>query len=194
VTLIFTKVMDELSRGLVDKDEDAEAAPTDRAYWEKKGTQATVQLVDVLLGIAREIDPSLAAEIQYFVRENSALSAVSAVVSSCLLCAAAFQKAPFKMTFAGSNPPCPASRCGLSYAILGCMRTAGRGTVGTVTAGAWLRAGRYVTGDRFVARRAKSAKVVLGSNRRALDSCTARSTMSQPQLEDAPNGQENQEF
>jgi hypothetical protein len=51
--------MDELSRGLVDKDEDVEAAPTDRAYWEKKGTQATVQLVDVLLGIAREIDPSL---------------------------------------------------------------------------------------------------------------------------------------
>jgi len=31
MTLIFTKVMDELSRGLVDEDEDAEAAPTDRA-------------------------------------------------------------------------------------------------------------------------------------------------------------------
>ena len=59
MTLIFTKVMDELSRGLIDKDEDAEAAPTDRAYWEKKGTKATVQLVDVLLGIAREIDPVL---------------------------------------------------------------------------------------------------------------------------------------
>ena len=58
-TLIFTKVMDELSRGLVDEDEDAEAAPTDRAYWEKKGTKATVQLVDELLGIAREINPSL---------------------------------------------------------------------------------------------------------------------------------------
>jgi hypothetical protein len=59
ITLIFTKVMDELSRGLVDEDEDAEAAPTDRAYWEKKGTKATVQLVDDLLGIAREINPSL---------------------------------------------------------------------------------------------------------------------------------------
>jgi hypothetical protein len=56
-TLIFTKVMDELSRGLVDEDEDAEAAPTDRAYWEKKGTKATVQLADELLGIAHEIDP-----------------------------------------------------------------------------------------------------------------------------------------
>ena len=59
MTLIFTKVMDELSRGLVDEDEDAEAAPTDRAYWEKKGSKATVQLADELLGIAHEVDPSL---------------------------------------------------------------------------------------------------------------------------------------
>ena len=58
-TLVFTKVMDELSRGLVDEDEDAEAAPTDRAYWEKRGTKATVQLADELLKIAREIYPSL---------------------------------------------------------------------------------------------------------------------------------------
>jgi hypothetical protein len=60
-TLIFTKVLDELSRGLVEEDEDAEAAPADRAYWEKKG--ATVQLADELLGIIREIDPSL--ELRY---------------------------------------------------------------------------------------------------------------------------------
>jgi hypothetical protein len=58
-TLVFTKVMDELSRGLVDEDEDAEAAPTDRSYWEKRGSKATLQLADELLGIAREIDPSL---------------------------------------------------------------------------------------------------------------------------------------
>jgi hypothetical protein len=32
ITLIFTKVMDELSRGVVDEDEDAEAAPADRSY------------------------------------------------------------------------------------------------------------------------------------------------------------------
>lgn len=62
-TLVFTKVMDELSRGLVDEDEDAEAAPTDRAYWEKRGTKATVQLADELLSIAREIDGSL--ELKY---------------------------------------------------------------------------------------------------------------------------------
>lgn len=62
-TLVFTKVMDELSRGVVDEDEDAEAVPTDRAYWEKRGTKATVQLADELLAITREIDPSL--ELKY---------------------------------------------------------------------------------------------------------------------------------
>ena len=62
-TLVFTKVMDELSRGVVDEDEDAEAAPTDRSYWEKRGTKATVQLADEFLTIAREIDPSL--ELKY---------------------------------------------------------------------------------------------------------------------------------
>ena len=62
-TLVFTKVMDELTRGVVDEDEDAEAAPTDRTYWEKRGTKATVQIVDELLAIAREIDPSL--ELKY---------------------------------------------------------------------------------------------------------------------------------
>jgi hypothetical protein len=62
-TLVFTKVMDELSRGLVDEDEDAEAAPTDRAYWEKMGSKETVQFADELLAIVREIDPSL--ELKY---------------------------------------------------------------------------------------------------------------------------------
>jgi hypothetical protein len=62
-TLVFTKVMDEMSRGLVDEDEDAAATPTDRAYWEKQGTKATVQLADQLLAIVREIDPSL--ELKY---------------------------------------------------------------------------------------------------------------------------------
>jgi hypothetical protein len=66
-----------------------------------------------------------AAGIQYFVRENMVLSAVSAVVrSSWLLRAAALQKAPSKMTFAGSNPPCPATQCSLHYAISGFGRTA----------------------------------------------------------------------
>lgn len=63
VTLVFTTVMDAMVRGLVDEDEDADAAPTDRAYWEERGTKATVNLADQLLEIARECDPSL--EMKY---------------------------------------------------------------------------------------------------------------------------------
>jgi hypothetical protein len=58
-TLVFTKVLDELSRGLVDEDEDAEAAPADRGYWEERGSKLTVHLADQLLDIVHEFDPSL---------------------------------------------------------------------------------------------------------------------------------------
>ena len=40
ITLVFTTVMDELTRGLVDEDEDAAATPTDRAYWETRGNKS----------------------------------------------------------------------------------------------------------------------------------------------------------
>ncbi len=59
LTIVFTKVMDELSRGLIDEDEDAKAAPTDRAYWEKRATKATVGLTDLMLKILRSFDPTL---------------------------------------------------------------------------------------------------------------------------------------
>lgn len=59
LTLVFTKVMDEFSRGLIDEDEDAESAPTDRAYWEKRATKATVGLADQMLEILRSFDPTL---------------------------------------------------------------------------------------------------------------------------------------
>lgn len=59
LTLVFTKVMDELSRGLVGDDEDAEAAPTDRAYWEKRATKTTVGLADQMLEVLRGFDPTL---------------------------------------------------------------------------------------------------------------------------------------
>lgn len=58
-TLVFTKVLDELSRGLVDEDEDAEAAPADRAYWEQRGSKTTVHFADELMAIVRELDGSL---------------------------------------------------------------------------------------------------------------------------------------
>jgi hypothetical protein len=65
-TLVFTTVMDEFTRGLINKDEDAEAAPTDRAYWETKGTKATVAIADQLLGIVHEFDSSLAMKYAKF--------------------------------------------------------------------------------------------------------------------------------
>jgi hypothetical protein len=66
VALVFTTVMDEFSRGPVDEDEDAEATPTDRDYWERRSTRATVQLADELLGLAREFDSSLEPKYNKF--------------------------------------------------------------------------------------------------------------------------------
>jgi hypothetical protein len=63
IALVFTTVMDEFSRGLVDEDEDAAAAPTDRAYWEKRSSKPTLMLADELLQIAKELDPVL--ELKY---------------------------------------------------------------------------------------------------------------------------------
>ncbi|AAV95201.1 hypothetical protein KQ247_18515 [Ruegeria pomeroyi] len=64
VTLVFTKVLDELQRGLVDEDEDAISAPTDRAYWEKdKGTPKTVALMDRMFELVKEGDPE--SELKY---------------------------------------------------------------------------------------------------------------------------------
>jgi predicted transport protein len=63
LTLVFTTVVDELARGVVDEDEDADVAPTDRAYWEAKAAKATVGLADELLRVVRESDSSL--ELKY---------------------------------------------------------------------------------------------------------------------------------
>jgi hypothetical protein len=56
ITLVFTTVVDELTRGLVDEDEDGPFA--DRAWWEKKAP-ATIVAVDELLQIAKQFDPSI---------------------------------------------------------------------------------------------------------------------------------------
>lgn len=62
-TLVFTTVLNEMTRGPVDEDEDAQSAPADRAYWETKGSKATVALADDLLKLLKEIDGSL--ELKY---------------------------------------------------------------------------------------------------------------------------------
>src|SRR5438477_4003691 len=62
VALVFTTVMDELTRGLVDEDEEVQEV-TDRGYWESRGTKATLAMVDQLLNIIHEFDPTL--ELKY---------------------------------------------------------------------------------------------------------------------------------
>ena len=66
VTLVFTRVLDELNRGLVDEDEDAAATPTDRTYWERKGSKQTVQLVDELFADVKKLDSSLELKFNKF--------------------------------------------------------------------------------------------------------------------------------
>ena len=58
VGLVFTTVVDQMSLGLVDEDEEVQAA-TDRAYWENRGSKKTVAMADQLLEIARQFDHSL---------------------------------------------------------------------------------------------------------------------------------------
>lgn len=62
-SLVFTKVLDELSRGLVDEDEDAEAAPATRVYWEEKASKSSLADVDRLLEVLRSFDAGL--ELRY---------------------------------------------------------------------------------------------------------------------------------
>jgi hypothetical protein len=63
-TLVFTKVLDQVERGLVDEDEDAISAPTDRAYWEaQKATPKTLALMEKLFELVKEADPEV--ELKY---------------------------------------------------------------------------------------------------------------------------------
>lgn len=58
VSLVFTTVMDQLTLGLVDEDEEVQEV-TDRAYWEKRGTKETVGLADALFEIIKTFAPDV---------------------------------------------------------------------------------------------------------------------------------------
>ncbi len=58
ISLVFTTVMDELTRGLVDDDEEVQAV-TDRAFWEDKGSRETVAMADELLAMIQGFDPEV---------------------------------------------------------------------------------------------------------------------------------------
>ncbi len=58
VALLFTTVLDEVRRGLVDEDEEV-YEEADRTYWDARATKSTVALCDDLLKIVRTFDPKL---------------------------------------------------------------------------------------------------------------------------------------
>ncbi|HEV2562168.1 MAG TPA: hypothetical protein VGT78_08485 [Rhizomicrobium sp.] len=59
LTLVFTTVLDEMPRGLVDEDEEEDAAPVDRTYWETKASKNTVALADELLRLVQKHETGL---------------------------------------------------------------------------------------------------------------------------------------
>jgi hypothetical protein len=62
VGLVFTTVLDQMSLGIIEEDEDVQQA-TDRTYWEQHGSKMTVALADQLLEIAKTHNPKL--ELKY---------------------------------------------------------------------------------------------------------------------------------
>jgi predicted transport protein len=62
VSLLFTTVLDEARLGLVDEDEEVQEL-TDRAYWEARGSKATVSMADEVLKLISEFAPGL--ELKY---------------------------------------------------------------------------------------------------------------------------------
>ena len=62
IGLVFTTVVDQLTLGLVEEDE-AGQEPTDRSYWEARGSKKTVAMADQFLNIAKTHDPAL--ELKY---------------------------------------------------------------------------------------------------------------------------------
>lgn len=54
--LTFVKVLDELSFGLIDEDESV-AEPTDRPFWEKRSSNTSLEYMDQLLEVVKEVEP-----------------------------------------------------------------------------------------------------------------------------------------
>jgi len=65
IGLVFTTVVDQLALGLVGEDEEGQE-PTDRAYWEARGSKKTVAMADQLLEIAKAHDPTLGLKYNKF--------------------------------------------------------------------------------------------------------------------------------
>lgn len=62
IGLVFTTVLDEMPLGLVEEDEEVQEV-TDRDYWLKRGTQATVKMADDILSLINSFKPGY--ELKY---------------------------------------------------------------------------------------------------------------------------------
>lgn len=62
IGLVFTKVLDQMTLGLVDEDEEVQEA-TDRAYWLNRASERTVGMCDELLKSIKPLDSEL--ELKY---------------------------------------------------------------------------------------------------------------------------------
>jgi hypothetical protein len=62
IGLVFTTVLDEMPLGLVEEDEEVQEV-TDRDYWLKRGTQATVKMADEMLQLINSFKPGY--ELKY---------------------------------------------------------------------------------------------------------------------------------
>jgi hypothetical protein len=62
VSLICSKVLDEMRLGLVDEDEEVQAV-TDRSYWEARASKHTLAMADEMFEVVRALDPDL--ELKY---------------------------------------------------------------------------------------------------------------------------------
>jgi predicted transport protein len=65
LSLVFTTVMDHVTLGLVDEDEEVQEV-TDRSYWEQRGTKETVALADRVLEMIQKLDPEFVLKYNKF--------------------------------------------------------------------------------------------------------------------------------
>lgn len=61
IALIFTKILDEVQLGIPEEEENAE--PTNRSYWEKRTSKSVLALADKLFDLIKEVEPL--AEMNY---------------------------------------------------------------------------------------------------------------------------------
>lgn len=65
IGLVFTTVVDQMTLGLLDEDEEVQET-TDRSYWELRGSKKTVAIADELLELARIHDKALELKFNKF--------------------------------------------------------------------------------------------------------------------------------